>query len=541
MGGTGATSVEARPGGERPNVEVTLIRAARALSSKLDLDAACVAVLDAVEDVFGAQASWILLYDEESDVLRTKLFRGPDSAVYAGVTVPAGAGLVGMAFQSRQVVFVPDVRAEDRWFDPARVHRSKLNSVFMLPLVCEDRGLGVVGLDSPRFTADRPPEPSDIELLEALAAQAAVAIVNAKLYQDSEEDRHRLRTLLNERRQLRRQVRHLRDELRTVGAYGKIIGRSQGLLEAVRQAELVAVGDTTVLLLGETGTGKELLARIVHERSTRAGGAFVAVNCAALPSTLVESELFGHEKGAFTGAVTTKIGKFEVANGGTLLFDEIGDLPGEAQAKLLRVLQDSELQRVGSTQSIKVDVRVIAATNQDLAAAIAERRFRQDLYYRLSAFPIFIPPLRDRMEDVPELAQYFATLLSAKLGKGEMRVCPKTIERLMTYSWPGNVRELANVLERSVILASGHEIGPDLIGFPTAIETPVQLPVDTSVSLAEAERRAILAALASAGWRISGPGGAADELRLKPTTLHAKMRKLGIRRPVKSVPVMPGP
>jgi formate hydrogenlyase transcriptional activator len=537
MGGTDATGVDPRAEAARQTVEITLIRAARALSSKLDLDAACVAVLDAVEGVFGAQASWILLYDEEADMLRTKLFRGPDSAVFAGVTVAPGTGLVGIAFKSRQVVFVPDVGAEDRWFDPARVHRSKLKSVFMLPLVCEDTVLGVVGLDSPRFTAEHPPDPGDIELLEALASQAAVAIVNAKLYQDSEEDRHRLRTLLNERQQLRRQVRHLRDELRIVGDYGEIVGRSEGLIEALRQAELVAAGDTTVLVLGETGTGKELLARVVHERSPRAAGAFVAVNCAALPSTLVESELFGHEKGAFTGALTTKIGKFEVAHGGTLFLDEIGDLPGEAQAKLLRVLQGSELQRVGSTQSIEVDVRVIAATNQDLAAAIAEKRFRQDLYYRISAFPIFIPPLRDRMEDVPELTRHFAAMLSTKLGKGEMRVRPDAIGRLMTYAWPGNVRELANVLERAVILSADHEIGPELIGLPTRTDAPVPTPIETSVSLAEAERRAILAALASTGWRISGAGGAADQLRLKPTTLHAKMRKLGIRRPAR--PILP--
>jgi formate hydrogenlyase transcriptional activator len=522
----------------RLEVEAALIRAARALSSKLDLDAACAAVLEALEEVFGARASWILLYEEETDVLRTKLFRGPDSAVFADAAIPSSSGLTGIAFRSRQVVFVPDVRAENRWFDPERVHRSRLRSVFMLPLVFDDSALGVVGLDSPRFTADAPPRPEDVEMLEALAAHAAVTIVNARLFRASEDEQQRLRALLSERRQVRRHSRMPHDEERSAGAYGDIVGHSEGLIEAVRQSKLVAAGDTTVLLLGETGTGKELLARMIHEHSPRTDKAFVAVNCAALPSTLVESELFGHEKGAFTGALTTKIGKFEVAHGGTLFLDEIGDLPAEAQAKLLRVLEDSELQRVGSTQSIKVDVRVLAATNQDLQTAIAEKRFRQDLYYRLSAFPIFIPPLRERMEDLPELTEYLAAAVGAKLGKSGMRVPRGTIDRLLAYTWPGNVRELANVLERAVILAPGEDIGPELIAFPTAIDVATGgAPTEGSISLAEAERRAILAALASTGWRISGNAGAAELLRLKPTTLHAKMRKLGIRRPAKAAPL----
>jgi formate hydrogenlyase transcriptional activator len=313
------------------------------------------------------------------------------------------------------------------------------------------------------------------------------------------------------------------------GVVGQIVGTNPQLLDAVRQAELVAPLDSTVLLLGETGTGKELLARLIHERSSRVGRPFVVINCAALPPALVESELFGHEKGAFTSAISAKSGLFELAHRGTLFLDEIGDLPLKAQAKLLRVLQDGHVQRIGSLHTASVDVRVIAATNQDLGSAIRQKHFRTDLFYRISTFPIRLPPLRDRLTDVPLLASHFVLTIGTALRKGPFELEKDALEHLTSQAWPGNVRQLHNVIERAVILATGPRIGVDLV----AVGNGFHLPVDSggAIPLADAERQAILTALGVASWRISGRRGAAELLQVKATTLHAKMRRLGIRRP----------
>ena len=522
--------VQAAPGG----VEIALLRAARALTLHLDIGVVCGALLEAVSDVFGARASWMLLYDESEKVLRTVACTGPGSDAFRDVALPPDSGIPGLAFTSRQVVFVPDVKAEQRWYDPVRVHASGLQTVFAVPLVYKQQALGVVGLDSPWFNAQCPPGEADIERLEALAAQAAIAVANARLYETSERDRRRLRALLQERRRLRQHVRHLRSEVIVAGAFGEILGESPAFADVLQQAALVAPGDTTVLLLGETGTGKELLARLIHERSSRAKGPFVAVNCAALPEALVESELFGHEKGAFTGAIGRKLGKFEIAHHGTLFLDEIGDLPAEAQAKLLRILQDGMVQRVGGTSAVRVDVRVIAATNQDLEGAIGAGRFRSDLYYRLSVFPLRIPALRERIEDIDALARYFLRRSALKLRRGVTDLSDEALARLRQYDWPGNVRELQNVIERAVILSPGGMVEAAAIGAPPLSPSPAAPPARPEVmTLADAERQAILVALEAARWRISGKGGAAEALRLKPTTLHAKMKKLGIARPVR--------
>ena len=529
-----SNSLPATSGGRRPGaVEEALVRAARALTSHLDVSGVCAAILDAVENVFGATSSWILLHDTGTRQLRTVCCRGLGSEAFRDVAVPPDVGILGLAFTSRKVVFVPDVKNDDRWVDPSRVHEAPLQSVFMVPLMSGSEALGVVGLDAPCFDADRPPGAADIARLEALAAQAAIAITNARLYSASEEDRRRLRSLLQEQQRLRGQVTHLEEHVKVTGAFKEIVGTSAALTQTVQQAALAAPGDTTILLLGETGSGKELLARFVHERSGRSKGPFVAVNCAALPEALVESELFGHEKGAFTGAIARKPGKFEIADHGTLFLDEIGDLSKEAQAKLLRVLQDRQVQPVGSTHSLAVDVRVVAATNQDLESEIGTRQFRQDLYYRLSVFPIQIPALRERREDIPELARYFAVHFSTKLRKHVDRVTPAALQRLQSYEWPGNIRELQNVMERAVILTRGAAVDADAIQIVTHSQPLASVSSPTGrVTLAEAERRAILTALEAAHWRVSGRGGAADLLALKPTTLHAKMKKLGIRRPV---------
>ncbi len=515
-------------------MEGALVGAARTLTSLLDVAGVASAVLDAVQNVFGATSSWVLLHEPRDRQLRAVAFRGPGAEAFRDTVIPVTRGLMGMALTARRVVFVPDAQGDDRWFDSDRVHRTGMRSAFALPLVVRDEAIGVVGLSAPQFTADCPPRNLDVARLEALASQAAIAIKNALLYEASERDRARLTSLLAERRHLRRRVSHLEDEVRT-SSQGDIVGSSREWAEAVRLVDLVAAGDTSVLLLGETGTGKELLARRVHDLSPRAGGPFVAVNCAALPENLVESELFGHEKGAFTSAIVRKPGRFELADGGTLFLDEVGDLPGNAQAKLLRVLQESVVERVGGTAPVKVDVRVVAATNQDLEALIASKTYRSDLYFRLSVFPIRLPPLRSRRSDVSELASYFLQASARRLRRPARSLSADAVQRLMEYPWPGNVRELQNVMERAAILATTSVVPLDAIWLPVVGALPAAAAgTSDTLTLVEAERHAILAALDATDWRISGGGGAAERLDMKPTTLHAKMKKLGIRRPARA-------
>jgi DNA-binding NtrC family response regulator len=320
----------------------------------------------------------------------------------------------------------------------------------------------------------------------------------------------------------------------------KVIGRGDsprdaliGDLSEVRaRIAQVAPTDSTVLIQGETGTGKELVARAIHEASARRGGSLVAVNCAALPRELVESELFGHEKGAFTGALQQRRGRFELAEGGTLLLDEVGELTPEAQAKLLRVLQERSLERVGGTKTLAVDVRVIAATNCDLQALAGAGRFRADLYYRLNVFPLVLPPLRERRGDIPHLVQHLAEKAARKLGRQLEAISPAFIERAAAHDWPGNVRELENVIERALIMSGGALLdGSDLFSFPTVKNIPAG-----EGTLEAMERAYIVRVLEGSGWQIEGERGAARILGLNPSTLRGRMRKLGIRKPGTAVP-----
>lgn len=316
---------------------------------------------------------------------------------------------------------------------------------------------------------------------------------------------------------------YLRDQINIEHQYDEIVGTSYAVRRVLLQVEQVASTDSTVLILGETGTGKELIARAIHNQSTRRTRAMIKVNCAALPAALIESELFGHEKGAYTGAVSKQIGRFEAANGGTIFLDEIGELPLELQTKLLRVLQEGQFERLGSPRPVDVDVRVIAATNMNLALAVREGRFREDLYYRLNVFPISVPPLRERQEDIPLLVRAMVDEFGKAFGKTIERIPRKSMEALDRYSWPGNIRELRNVVERAMILSKDSVLVFDV---PDSATTAIS----QSMSLEDVERMHIISIMEKTGWRVRGKNGAAEILRLKPTTLDSKMKKLGISR-----------
>jgi PAS domain S-box-containing protein len=329
-----------------------------------------------------------------------------------------------------------------------------------------------------------------------------------------------------ERQRLASLAQYLQDEVREASGPDEPVGRSLAIRRVLRSVEQVAPTDSTVLVTGETGTGKELIARALHLQSRRKDAALVKVNCAAIPAALIESDLFGHEKGAFTGAVARKIGRFELAHGGTLFLDEIGELPLDLQPKLLRALQEGEIERVGSTRTIAVDVRVIAATNRDLAAAAREGRFRADLFYRLNVFPIELPPLRERREDIPVLVAHFVRKHAAKLGRRIERVPERLMAALAAHAWPGNVRELEHVVERAMIVSEGPELaGVEWLRPSDPGPSPARLG-----TLEEVERAHIVAVLESTGWRVSGAGGAAELLGLRPTTLEYRMKKLGVQR-----------
>jgi formate hydrogenlyase transcriptional activator len=319
-------------------------------------------------------------------------------------------------------------------------------------------------------------------------------------------------------------------ENRTEDSFKEIIGESKALLRVLGDVETVATADSTVLIHGETGTGKELIARLVHNLSSRKAGAFVTLNCAALPTGLLESELFGHEKGAFTGAVAQRVGRFELAHRGTIFLDEIGEIPLELQPKLLRVLQEREFERLGSSRTLRSDARLVAATNRDLTAMVDEQKFRSDLYYRLNVFPIRVPPLRERVDDIPLLVWHFVKQFSVRNNRMIDTILSETMEALTRYHWPGNIRELQNVVERSVIITKG----PTLSVALDELKPDDRLKTNQSCEalqevLAETERTQILRALEKSNWIIAGPNGAAVRLGMKRTTLQTRMQKLGIR------------
>jgi formate hydrogenlyase transcriptional activator len=390
-----------------------------------------------------------------------------------------------------------------------------VESICCVPLVTSNGKLGtlLVGSAKPDEFSD-----SDVTLLGHTSAQIAIAIENARAYQ----------RVVKLNAQLIDEKQYLEGELQN--EFADIVAISPALRRILKAVETVAPTDTTVLILGETGTGKELIARSIHNLSPRRAHTFVRTSVVALPSSLLESELFGHVKGAFTGATASRAGRLELANRGTLFLDEVGDIPGEMQPKLLRVLQEREFERLGSSRTQSVDVRIVAATNRDLGRMVDDGSFRSDLYYRLNVFPITIPPLRDRMEDLAPLARHFVAQFARRTGRTVPVISDRAMDALKSWSWPGNIRELQNVIERAVILTSGPELVLPLHDLQSRTRRLAAVP-KAAATFKDAERDTILRALRDSGGVIAGPAGAAALLGLRRTTLQSKMQKLGIRRP----------
>jgi formate hydrogenlyase transcriptional activator len=406
-------------------------------------------------------------------------------------------------------------------FHPQIAIEEGLQTLCILPLIRGNRVLGVLSLARLQKNAFTQP---DVDFLSQIAGQIAIAIDNALAYRQISELKD----------QLTQEKLYLEGELRSEMNFEEIIGNSTALRKVLHQVEAVGPTGSTVLIYGETGTGKELIARAVHNLSDRHANAFVKLNCAAIPTGLLESELFGHERGSFTGAVTQRIGRFELASPGTIFLDEVGEIPLDLQPKLLRVLQEREFERLGSSRTLRTDARLIAATNRDLAAMVGEQTFRSDLFYRLNVFPIRVPALRERTEDIPFLVRHFAQYFARNMKKQIDTISSETMSALVRYPWPGNIREMQNVIERAVILSRG-----PVLHIPSAdLKSRIPDGGETNgfATLEEVERKHILSVLEQTNWVFGGPHGAAVRLGLKRATLQFRMQKLGITRPQRSTP-----
>jgi len=513
--------------------------------------------------VLNNEYTGLALYDPETHELRLQAIDLPDSqgAVHEKMVLPLEGTPAGRAFSTRQPVILDRTRLREFSSEAAeRLAAEGFEFGCCVPLIHRDRVLGTLNVASRHNAFSQ----EDVDLLSQVANQVAIAVENAIAY----------RQIAELKEKLAEEKLYLEDEIRTEHNFEEIIGESAALKRVLKQVETVAPTDSTVLIQGETGTGKEVLARAIHNLSHRRERTFVKVNCAAIPSGLLESELFGHEKGAFTGAIAQKIGRFELAHQGTLFLDEVGDIPLELQPKLLRVLQEHEFERLGGTSTRSVDVRLVAATNRDLAEMVAAKQFRSDLFYRLNVFPLVVPPLRERREDIPALVRYFANKYARRMNKQIETIPSETMETLVHWHWPGNVRELENIIERAVILTQDPVLRVPVAEFKLTGEGPpasavketiaaaleplseqvekfgsrleqleAQLgpqkkqegegdvkPVPSMLTLEEAERQHILRALDETQWMIGGPRGAAARLGIKRTTLQSRMQKLGIHK-----------
>jgi formate hydrogenlyase transcriptional activator len=492
-----------------------------AVISKLDLRELFAAITACLHRVMQFAYISLALYDRESNQLRIHALDFPQGRglMHEDIVVPLETAPSGMAFTSRQPVLLRSLDPEKFPSEVARMLIGEgIKSTCSIPMIAHDQALGTLSVGSlseAAFTEE------DARVLTQVTNQIAIAVENALAYRQIAE----LKDKLSEEKL------YLQDEIRTEYNFEEIIGESPALKRVLEQLQTVAPTDSTILVLGETGTGKELIARAIHNLSARRERTLVKVNCAAIPTGLLESELFGHEKGAFTGAIAQRVGRFELAHRGTLFLDEVGDIPLELQPKLLRVLQEQEFERLGSARTIRVDVRMVAATNVDLAQKVAENQFRSDLYYRLNVFPVTIPPLRERREDIPLLVRYFAQKYARRMKKPIDAIPTKAMTALTEYHWPGNVRELENFIERGVILSRGAELQIPLAELKQRTKVAPLAHSDGFATLENAEREHIVRALSETNWVIGGPTGAAARLGIKRTTLQSRMLKLGITRP----------
>jgi formate hydrogenlyase transcriptional activator len=499
---------------ERDRLRV-LLEVNNAVVSKLDLHSLLNAISASLRRVIHHEYTSLAVFDSGTENMRVLALDFPQGKglMREDLIVQLEGSMAGKAFRTRQPL-VLDRNAMDEFDSPtSRLMRAEgVRSVVCMPLITHDRALGTLSLASLRDSAF---QQGDVDLLAQVASQVAIAVENALAFQEIAELKNKLA----------QEKLYLEDEIRSEMNFDEIIGECASLRAVLKQVETVAPTNSTVLITGETGTGKELIARAIHNLSPRRERTFVKVNCAAIPTGLLESELFGHERGAFTGAIAQRIGRFELANGGTIFLDEIGDIPLELQPKLLRVLQEQEFERLGSTHTTRVNVRMVAATNRNLAEMVAARTFRSDLYYRLRVFPILMPPLRERQGDIPSLVRYFVEKHARRMNRKVETIPAETLEQLVHYPWPGNIRELENLIERAVIVSPGPVLRVPLGELRSSTET-----VGESQTLRAAEREHILKALETTKWVLAGPRGAAARLGMKRTTLQSKMRKLGIEK-----------
>lgn len=500
--------------------------------SNLDLREILHSISPIIRNTLRLDGVALILPDPTKSMLQLYALDFPigNGALYQGMSRPLDGSLASQVFRSGKpwVGNIEDLTGAG--FDNRVISGTGVETVCMLPLVRYGGILGVlclVRLQKDAFTS------ADVEFLSHIAGQVAIAIDNAFANRPVSE--------LTDR--LTQEKLYLEDEIRSEMNFEEIIGNSVVLRRVLSQVEVVAPTNSTVLIQGETGSGKELIARAVHNLSRRCSHPFVKLNCAAIPTGLLESELFGHEKGAFTGAIAQRMGRFELASQGTIFLDEISEIPLDLQPKLLRVLQEREFERLGSSRTIRTDARLIAATNRDLNAMVEEQRFRSDLFYRLNVFPIHVPPLRERKEDIPSLVRHFAQHFARNMAKKVDTIPAETMSALVRYPWPGNIRELQNVIERAVILSTGTVLkvsladiepkSPGTNGHKNGTHT------DRAATLEEIERRHILSVLEQTNWVLAGPEGAAAKLGMKRPTLQFRMQKLGITRPQRPLAGVP--
>jgi formate hydrogenlyase transcriptional activator len=514
-----AQSYQAELARQRDRVQVVL-DVTNAMVANLDLRELFQAVSELLRRLIRHEYASLVLVDPAKGQLRLEAldFPGGNSQIHEAQSPSPEDSPAASAMRTRQPLLWNRQDAE-RY--PSEIMRrllaEGLQSAVCIPLLRGDRALGTLNVASMRDAAFTQ---HDVELLTQIGNELAIAVENALAFRQIEELKDKLAE----------EKLYLEDEIRTEYDFEEIVGESLALKRVLRDVETVAPTDSTVLIQGESGTGKELIARAIHNLSGRRERTFVKVNCAAIPTGLIESELFGHEKGAFTGAIGQKIGRFELADKGTLFLDEIGDIPLELQPKLLRVLQEREFERLGSTRTVKVDIRLVTATNRDLSQMIASREFREDLFYRLNVFPIPLPPLRERRDDIPLLVRYFTQKYARRMNRRIETIPSEAMEALTNWNWPGNVRELENFIERAVILTRGSALHVPLAELRNGGEAAPPTVTGALTTLEEAEREHILRALQECKWVVGGPAGAAARLGLKRTTLQSRMQKLGIVR-----------